>query len=119
MSRAIEFRFWDNLLNKMIYREIQSFDYYNKDLVIMQFTGIFDKNGKKIFEGDLISFGDDPMQVVKWDEDFCCWICWDEHTKSNNEGEIFDWYQMRKSHSKHYVIHGSIYENADLAKYAQ
>lgn len=113
MNRVIEFRFWDKLLKKMIYRKMHPFDCYHKDLIVMQFTGIFDKNGKQIFEGDLISFEDDPIQVVKWNNDFCCWTCW-EDVKLNDEGEVFDWSQMKKGESKHYIIHGNIYENANL-----
>jgi uncharacterized phage protein (TIGR01671 family) len=95
--------------------ELVSVDYIlqSSDYKVMQYTGIEDKNGNEIYEGDIISFKDDPAYVVKWNDNFCCWNCW-EDDELNDEGEVFDWSQMKKRHSKHYIIHGNIYQNPDL-----
>jgi uncharacterized phage protein (TIGR01671 family) len=79
----------------------------------MKFTGLKDKNGNEIYEGDIITFEDDANGTVKWNEDFSCWTYY-ESDDINEEGEVFDWSQLLKRHCKHYIIRGNIYENPEL-----
>jgi uncharacterized phage protein (TIGR01671 family) len=115
MKREIKFRAWDG--QRMIYPDnnFTSGTIINSYGNVMQFTGLKDKNGKEIFEGDVVSFEDDASGVVKWNSDYSCWTCWEDEIL-NDEGEVFDWSQLLKRHCKYYVVHGNIYENPELLK---
>ena len=78
MNREIKFRAWDKNREQIVTEGgfIQfdgngGFEVFNEpnsswdkngedanDLILMQFTGLLDKNGKKVFEGDLVTIYD-------------------------------------------------------------
>jgi len=89
---------------------------------LMQFTGLHDKNGKEIYEGDIIrsDFGTkEPIAV--------CFGEYHDHTgkddNSTNVGFYFNEYKNESSFGKSvngntdcYEIIGNIYENPELLK---
>lgn len=85
-----------------------------------QYTGLTDKNGKKIFEGDIVRhYNYNPYAipsiiekgVVYWDEEYCGW----RRTSNGafHHGKI-DTYRM--SHDCVYEIIGNIHDNPEIVE---
>lgn len=79
MNREIKFRAWDG---GMFYNIVIDGDVWTNDLVsdnwhngnVMQYTGLKDKNGKEIYEGDIVDYGCDRFMPVEFINGTFC-IC--------------------------------------------
>jgi len=69
---------------------------------LMQFTGLFDKNGKEIWEGDILWGEDDSKVEILWEN--ACVQMKDESGDS--------W--LAADHCKYWEVIGNIYENQEL-----
>ena len=130
--REIKFRAWDKKHNKMSdgfdmwdfayttdsengnwqygFQE----DYGKGNMILMQFTGLKDKNGKEIYEGDIVKPARNAMEgeigEVWWQDASGYWaIDWDG---SKNLGK----YDYQIGHHLELEVIGNIYENPELLK---
>jgi len=65
---------------------------------LMQFTGLKDKNGKEIYEGDLVKYNEHSIQKVEIVESYGCYLTCIGYDKDLEYGEVV----------------GNIYENPEL-----
>jgi len=114
MNREIKFRYWNEYNKEMDYTEmfrkpwqkgLEDFFEYIGDTPlnkIMQYTGEIDKNGKEIYEGDIISglngFGNTDKTNIEFHDGGFWPLCADE----------FEWDDIE--------VIGNIYENPELLK---
>jgi uncharacterized phage protein (TIGR01671 family) len=132
MKREIKFRAWDTRkgLNKMYFNvsfipygdgwiggnpDHKFYQIYHgnggfflsdmKDIVLMQFTGLHDKNGKEIYEGDIVQHNnwDYPFEVF-FNQEKARFVC----KMRTGLTQYIDYRQI--------VVIGNIYENPELIK---
>jgi uncharacterized phage protein (TIGR01671 family) len=140
MKREIKFRAWDKKNSKMInYIPVlllsenaiwtHDLNYFHNtqqwiedegmiyDPILMQYTGLKDKNGKEIYEGDITNYG-----IIKWFNE----LCWDG-SGSCHPGFYFKNGGIHQENDENYIdmdwhigfeddieIIGNIYENPEL-----
>ena len=129
MSREIKFRAWLKEEKKMVIVETidfseKSIQYLEKneiidayllrrmifdDIELMQYTGIKDKNGTEIYEGDILKDKKGRLAIVKWHGSFsafmCCFVS-EENLYKKNKFLYLAYMNLE--------VIGNIYENREL-----
>ena len=96
--REIKFRAWDPG-RKAMTPDADPFIEEDGEAFIMQYTGLKDRNGKEIYEGDIIDLGEKNIAQVEWVESGFVLILPYGAFQLHSGGEII----------------GNIYENPELA----
>lgn len=129
MNRIIKFRVWDKDYKKFISLgdaiEQELVCYFLGEgenelqpqydsIILMQFTNLHDKNGKEIYESDVLDAGDRIVKVVwhelagQWDTDFIAY----KGERNSNSLLNADWGFRTE-------VIGNIYENPEFLKGAK
>ena len=129
--REIKFRAWDRRTNEMYYPKAlvtETLKYDNSTMAVadldygyeiqetindplMEYTGLVDKNGTEIYEGDIVSLVEDTnFFIVEWNTAHACFTLKEISilTYYRNFNNIVDKFNLE--------IVGNIYENSDLLK---
>jgi uncharacterized phage protein (TIGR01671 family) len=118
--RTIKFRCWDEdrmIFNPMIdftgeYPTVVEWEEF-MDYPIMQYTGLKDKNGKEIYEGDLLRWIHHKQEIaldtylIKYESPSFVYEVW-------RYGKILEDYNDPMRDMEEFEVIGNIYENKEL-----
>ena len=129
MNRPLKFRVWDADLNKFGNPDIYGFIlryglihgsekhteydiYYDPNVVLQQYTGLNDKDGKEIYEGDIIIDTQCQKYEIIFDENHARYdlkVCGENKLSQTSYGtKIYE--------KKHIEVIGNIFEHSELLK---
>ena len=83
---------------------------------IGQYTGLIDKNGKKIFEGDILQdeYDSKIMHIVRYDDSICSYTAWCPLVHDNWEKGNMISKKWINEFGK--IVIGNIFDNKELIK---
>ncbi|NTU74473.1 hypothetical protein HGB07_10205 [Candidatus Roizmanbacteria bacterium] len=91
--------------------DLQEFDVLIGDIDLMQYTGLKDKNGKEIYEGDIVTTKFGRVCKVEWFESPSM-LCWDLVPIAMFENPTPSKFDLWDSDNVEVI--GNIYENPEL-----
>ena len=120
MSREIKFRAWDKHHNSMEYindlywfEENGIHNFNDDNYIFMQNTGLKDKNGKEIYDSDIVKVTWGSGKIVCYEVKYCWSLGYHylRNTKNKEDDDIiciYDYSQMD--------VRGNVFDNPELLK---
>jgi len=102
-SSICVYEHYQGSLNEPPYSDVEEFDVIPE--TVGEFTGLLDKNGKKIFEGDIVIWRFSPC-IVKWDAINACYSLY-QNGKTKVSGFNADTMKL-------FEVIGNIHDNPEL-----
>jgi len=139
-NREIKFRVWSKELNRFLGKEEYCLDLdgklifvgfsqnYHTDgsvnlkavapssYALQQFTGLTDKNGKEIYEGDIVKFFRPELKIINQIEKiYICSVIYKDAEFRIEDLKNKTFHVLNSFSSKHiYEVIGNIFENSEL-----
>lgn len=110
MSEVKKINFWSEELDAVAFAEK-----HFEDVKLMQSTGLFDKNGKEIFEGDIVTDGE-FARIVQYHQTLGFYMFDEEGNERffSDSATLEDFEEDAKIVSEILEIIGNVYENPEL-----
>lgn len=84
---------------------------------LMQYTGLHDKNGKEIYEGDVVTDGNKDLWAIRYSNEDMGFVFQNPTDKSNFN--TMGWLQtndLRQNEDSIFEVIGNVFENPELIK---
>ncbi len=113
--REIKFRYWDMADKKLDYFDLVTASEIPVKILklypIMQYTDLLDKNGKEIYEGDIVKYRDGIGEIMWYDQ--ADMLGYHIH-RDNGGNNITEFAHRHGLETADIEIIGNIYENPEL-----
>lgn len=131
MNRVILFRGKDAIYREWIYGDLLTYAsctqiWQDSDFgkfpasvipeTVGQFTGLYDKNGVRIWENDIVIIGGNKSFPTVVEFLSGSWQCVRKYTDKGRENEYSYLHRLEYDNPNQYEVIGNIHDNADLLK---